>query len=97
MTRHSRRIAGIDIGGTFTDLLLYEEDADARGQVSARVHIAKIPTTPSNQSEGVLAALDAVGIAPAAIDLIIHGTTATTNAVRERSNSAAARARNPTA
>lgn len=79
MTSDIRRIAGIDIGGTFTDLLLYDE-----GKSGARVHVAKIPTTPANQSDGVLAALAAVGIDPATIDLIIHGTTATTNAVLER-------------
>ncbi len=79
MAGDKRHIAGIDIGGTFTDLLLYDES-----EAGARVHVAKIPTTPANQSEGVLAALAAVGIDPAAIDLIIHGTTATTNAVLER-------------
>ena len=79
MAKRDRRIAGIDIGGTFTDLLLYEESADG-----ARVHVAKIPSTPDNQSDGVLAALASVGVSPAIIDLIIHGTTATTNAVLER-------------
>ncbi len=79
MANGSRRMAGIDIGGTYTDLLLYDESGDR-----ARVHIAKIPTTPANQADGVLAALAAVGVAISDIDLIIHGTTATTNAVLER-------------
>ena len=79
MPHSRRRIAGIDIGGTFTDLLLYEESAHG-----PRVHIAKLPTTPANQAQGVLAALATTGVAPAGIDLIIHGTTATTNAVLER-------------
>ena len=78
MADRARRIAGIDIGGTFTDLLLYEQDADG-----ARVRVAKIPTT-ANQADGVLAALAAAGVAPGTIDLIIHGTTSTTNAVLER-------------
>lgn len=71
-----RRVAGIDVGGTFTDLLLQDADGSVR--------IAKVPTTAPNQADGVLAAIAAAGSEPAALDLIIHGTTATTNAVLER-------------
>jgi N-methylhydantoinase A len=74
-----RRVAGVDVGGTFTDLLLFEA-----GQEGSRVRLAKIPTTAVNQAEGVMAALAAAGIAAADLDLIIHGTTTTTNAVLER-------------
>ena len=70
MTRTYR--LGIDIGGTFTDLLLYEERDGA-----ARVRLAKIPTSVDNRAAAVLAAIDATGIAAADLDLIIHGTTAT--------------------
>ncbi|WP_372619719.1 hydantoinase/oxoprolinase family protein [Falsiroseomonas sp.] len=69
-------MAGIDVGGTFTDLLLQEADGSVR--------LAKVPTTASNQADGVLAAIEAAGSDPASLDLIIHGTTATTNAVLER-------------
>ncbi|WP_439551754.1 hydantoinase/oxoprolinase family protein [Falsiroseomonas sp.] len=69
-------IAGIDVGGTFTDLLLRGADG--------RIHLAKVPTTIANQADGVLAAIEAAGATPATLDLIIHGTTATTNAVLER-------------
>jgi N-methylhydantoinase A len=48
------------------------------------VRLAKVPTTAANQADGVLAAIEAAGAEPAALDLIIHGTTATTNAVLER-------------
>jgi N-methylhydantoinase A len=75
----ARRVVGIDIGGTFTDLLLYEETA-----AGGTLKFAKIPTTVADRAEGVLAALDATGVPVADIDLIIHGTTATTNAVLER-------------
>jgi N-methylhydantoinase A len=75
-----RRVAGIDVGGTFTDLLLYEAEAGKVGTI----RLAKIPTTADNQAHGVLAAIAATGCAPADLDLIIHGTTATTNAVLER-------------
>jgi N-methylhydantoinase A len=76
MTAMARRIAGIDVGGTFTDLVMQEADGTIR--------IAKVPTTADNQAGGVLAAIAAAGTTPAALDLIIHGTTATTNAVLER-------------
>jgi N-methylhydantoinase A len=74
-----RRIAGIDIGGTFTDLIIYDDDG-----AGPRVRVAKMPTTPENQADGVMAALAASGLSPDALDLIVHGTTATTNAVLER-------------
>jgi N-methylhydantoinase A len=74
-----RRVVGIDVGGTFTDLLLYETGAGGE-----RVRLAKIPTTAANQAAGVLAAIAETGTAPVDLDLIIHGTTATTNAVLER-------------
>ena len=70
------RIAGIDVGGTFTDLILVD---DASGEVK----LAKVPTT-DNQAFGVLAALDAAGADAAGLAAIIHGTTTTTNAMLER-------------
>ncbi|MBZ9769328.1 hydantoinase/oxoprolinase family protein [Mesorhizobium sp. CA6] len=71
-------VAGIDVGGTFTDLLLID------GKAGGKVHIAKTPTTVENQAFGVVAALGATGFPIDAIDLIVHGTTTTTNAVLER-------------
>ncbi|RUV24158.1 hydantoinase/oxoprolinase N-terminal domain-containing protein, partial [Mesorhizobium sp. M5C.F.Ca.IN.020.32.2.1] len=71
-------VAGIDVGGTFTDLLLI----DGRG--GGKVHIAKTPTTTDNQAFGVVSALGATGFPIRGIDLIVHGTTTTTNAVLER-------------
>ncbi len=70
-------VAGIDVGGTFTDLILLDTATGA-------VRLAKTPTTPDNQAVGVLTALDEAGVPPAQIDLIVHGTTTTTNAVLER-------------
>ncbi|MER8545718.1 hydantoinase/oxoprolinase family protein [Mesorhizobium sp. M0684] len=71
-------VAGIDVGGTFTDLLLID------GRDGGRVHIAKTPTTVDNQAFGVVSALGATGFPVDGIDLIVHGTTTTTNAVLER-------------
>src|SRR5215207_9728266 len=74
-----RRVAGIDVGGTFTDLLIHEAGPDG-----ASVRLAKVPTSAGNQAQGVIDALEAAGVSPTDIDLIIHGTTTTTNAVLER-------------
>jgi N-methylhydantoinase A len=71
-------VAGIDVGGTFTDLLMID------GREGGRVHIAKTPTTADNQAFGVVAALGQTGFPVGEIDLIVHGTTTTTNAVLER-------------
>ena len=71
------QVAGIDVGGTFTDLVLFDT-------VSGKVRLAKTPTTLDNQAFGVLNALDAAEADVAALDLIVHGTTTTTNAVLER-------------
>ena len=70
-------VAGVDVGGTFTDLVIFDA-------ASGIVRLAKVPTTLENQAFGVLAALDQAGADLAAVDLIVHGTTTTTNAVLER-------------
>ncbi|WP_422031934.1 hydantoinase/oxoprolinase family protein [Roseovarius sp.] len=70
-------VAGIDVGGTFTDLLQLD-------QTTGAVRIAKVPSTPENQAFGVMNALTAAECDLAALDLIVHGTTTTTNAVLER-------------
>ena len=71
-------VAGIDVGGTFTDLILID------GREGGGVSIAKTPTTTDNQAYGVVAALGATKFPVPEIDLIVHGTTTTTNAVLER-------------
>jgi N-methylhydantoinase A len=77
MSSAQSQVAGIDVGGTFTDLVLFDA---AHGTV----RLAKVPTTTENQAAGVLNALDAAAADIAALDLIVHGTTTTTNAVLER-------------
>ena len=73
----SHRLAGVDVGGTFTDLLFLD-------QATGRVHLAKVPTTTDNQAFGVLEALERAGVDLATLDLLVHGTTTTTNALLER-------------
>ncbi|MFV0512724.1 MAG: hydantoinase/oxoprolinase family protein [Jhaorihella sp.] len=70
-------VVGVDVGGTFTDLVELD-------QATGRVRLAKVPSTLDNQAFGVLNALKAAGCDLAALDLIVHGTTTTTNAVLER-------------
>jgi N-methylhydantoinase A len=74
-------IAGVDVGGTFTDLVILDP-------VTGDVRLAKVPTTltaeTGGQAGGVLAALDQAQAALSDIALIVHGTTTTTNAVLER-------------
>ena len=75
--RPNGQIVGVDVGGTFTDLITIDQE-------TKDVHLAKVPSTMDNQAFGVLAALNAAEVEFPAIDLIIHGTTTTTNAVLER-------------
>lgn len=73
----SGAVVGVDVGGTFTDLVELD-------QSTGKVRLAKVPSTLDNQAFGVLNALKAADCDLAALDLIVHGTTTTTNAVLER-------------
>lgn len=69
---------GVDVGGTFTDLLLINED-------TGDTHTAKVPSTPEDSSIGVLNGIaricDESGINPEEVSRVMHGTTVATNAV----------------
>lgn len=71
---------GVDVGGTFTDLLLFDE---ASGQFWRH----KTPSTPHDSSEGILTGVKAItaeaGVDAAEIAYFLHGTTVATNAVLE--------------
>jgi len=71
------QIVGVDVGGTFTDLVLFDTETES-------VKIAKVPSTPENQAFGVMQALKSAGTAMDNLHTIIHGTTVTTNALLER-------------
>ncbi len=70
-------VAGIDVGGTFTDLI-------ALDSATGEVRLAKVPTSAENQAFGVLSALKEAGIELRQLALIVHGTTTATNALLER-------------
>jgi len=69
---------GVDVGGTFTDLLLINE-------ISGETYTAKVPSTPEDSSIGVLNGVTRIcaesGIDPTAIHRVMHGTTVATNSV----------------
>lgn len=71
---------GVDVGGTFTDLLLFNAQTGAFWR-------HKTPSTPHDSSEGILTGVTAVcdkaGIKPSEIEFFLHGTTVATNAVLE--------------
>ena len=73
--------AGIDIGGTFTDLVLIEYATGKRS-------VGKVLTSPEDPSEaveqGLVELLDREGVAPKNLETIVHGTTLVTNALIER-------------
>ena len=77
MSSKSTFTVGIDVGGTFTDLLAIDPATN-------EVKLAKVPTTVDNQAIGFMAALAAAGLDPALLQAVVHGTTTTTNAVLER-------------
>ena len=79
------RIGG-DVGGTFTDIVL--ERTRVVGEDDQNVVVTTVPSTPHDQSEGVVASVSQVckqaGVAPRDIDVLFHGATVATNMVIER-------------
>ncbi|MBZ0215170.1 MAG: hydantoinase/oxoprolinase family protein, partial [Fimbriimonadaceae bacterium] len=80
----AKTMVGIDVGGTFTDVIVCQSPDETEPSRQSRMVIAKTPTTPANQALGVLTGIAAANLHPADIDLIVHGTTITTNAILER-------------
>ena len=72
---------GVEVGGTFTDLVAVE---------GGRVVVTKVPSTPKSPDIGAFAALTASGIDLAGIEDLGHGSTVATNAVLERKGAAVA-------
>ena len=71
-------LLGVDVGGTFTDAVLVDGE---------RIHTAKTPTTPGDQSVGVIGAVEEVlaraGAEPGDVESFAHGMTVATNALLE--------------
>jgi N-methylhydantoinase A len=73
-------VAGIDVGGTFTDVLLYHAE-------TRKLRLAKVFSTPHLQAEGLLSGLRQFDVPLGDLDAVVHGTTVATNAVLERKGS----------
>ena len=70
------QIVGVDVGGTFTDLFLFDP-------AQATFRTAKVPSNRGDEAVGFMAGLRALG-GPAGFEAIVHGTTVGTNALLER-------------
>jgi len=70
-------IIGVDVGGTFTDVFALDE-------ASGEVRVAKVPSTPGDQSRGFMDGIGQVAEGSGAIATVVHGTTVATNALLER-------------
>jgi N-methylhydantoinase A/oxoprolinase/acetone carboxylase beta subunit len=72
------RVVGVDVGGTFTDFMLYDTESGA-------AHVHKVPSTPEDPGRALITGLrqlcERVGIEPGDVDGVFHGTTVATNAV----------------
>jgi N-methylhydantoinase A len=73
----SNRMIGVDVGGTFTDIFVLDE-------ATGKVEVAKVPTTRPDQSGGFLSGINARVDDLASVSVVVHGTTAGTNALLER-------------
>ena len=71
-------VAGVDVGGTFTDIVLFDA-------ASGALTVTKVPSTPANQSEGVIRGLESVLDRLDALGRLVHGTTVSTNTILQRS------------
>src|ERR1700761_4680798 len=80
-SRKAEMRVGVEVGGTFTDLVAVE---------GGRVVVTKVPSTPKSPDVGAFAALTASGIDIGRIEDLGHGSTVATNAVLERKGANAA-------
>jgi N-methylhydantoinase A len=74
-----RLVVGVDVGGTFTDLVAVEGDA---------FWVAKVPSTPDDPSralgDGLLKLFEVIAVEPSRVATLLHGTTVATNALLQR-------------
>lgn len=74
-------VIGVDVGGTFTDIILTNID-------TGRIFVHKVPSTPKSQDiaamRGMTEILELNGLDPTSVEIVVHGTTVATNAMLER-------------
>ena len=80
------RVVGVDIGGTFTDFMLYDPE-------SGGVHVHKVPSTPAEPEQAMVSGLTQLcadaGLAVGDVTGVFHGTTVATNAVLQHEGAVA--------
>ena len=80
------RVVGVDIGGTFTDFMLYDTE-------SGGVHVHKVPSTPAQPEQAMVTGLAELcadaGLTPGDVTGVFHGTTVATNAVLQHEGAVA--------
>ena len=59
-------LIGVDVGGTNTDLVYVDTE-------TGELRVAKVPSTPSNQADGLMHGIDILGVPLKDVDLLIHG------------------------
>ncbi|MEJ0070729.1 MAG: hydantoinase/oxoprolinase family protein [Pseudomonadota bacterium] len=74
---------GVDVGGTFTDLVLYD-------QATGSIRVDKVPSTPHDPSIGILAGIARLGVDLPSVAKLAHGTTVATNTILERKGASCA-------
>lgn len=74
-------IIGVDIGGTFTDIVYFMPSPEAE-RMEGQVRVHKVPSTPENPADGLLAGIQALD--SGTNHIVIHGSTVATNALLER-------------
>jgi len=73
----SSKMIGVDVGGTFTDIFVLDE-------ATGTAEVAKVPTTRPDQSSGFLSGISSRVSDLSEVSVVVHGTTAGTNALLER-------------
>ncbi len=68
---------GVDVGGTFTDIVVLDE-------ISGDIRVAKVPSTPQDPSIGFTRGIEAITVPLSDVQRVVHGTTVGTNAAIER-------------
>ncbi len=79
-------ILGVDIGGTFTDIVYFIPPSSK--QALGRLVVHKVPSTPKNPAQGLLVGMQDINTASNCV--VIHGSTVATNALLERKGACAA-------
>jgi N-methylhydantoinase A len=76
------KLAGVDVGGTFTDVIVVDTE-------SRDVWIHKVPSTPEDPSEGLIEGLRTVDSGSRDVDFLVHGTTIATNSLLQHDGATA--------